>query len=175
MKNLNYTIKQTEIKDANAIIDYLYTIAGESNTITFSQSEMTLTVEKEIEFIKTTINSKNNLMLIAKQNNEIISLLTVFSSSKPRLSHVGEIGISVLKKYWNKGIASNMFNEMFKWVENSNLSKLSLRVREDNIYAIKLYKKYGFEQEGLLKNDFLLNNKYYNNIIMEKILNKKGE
>ena len=42
-----------------------------------------------------------------------------------------------------------------------HLTKLELEVRSDNEKAIGLYKKFGFEVEGELKNYFCVDSKYY--------------
>ena len=49
--------------------------------------------------------------------------------------------------------------------------KISLTVVETNIKAINLYKKYGFIEEGVLRNDRLhKDGSYYNTIIMGRFL-----
>ncbi len=59
------------------------------------------------------------------------------------------------------------------------MKKISLQVLETNEKAINLYKKLGFEVEGVLKNDKrLLDGKYYNTVVMGRFTNtfhKRGE
>ena len=44
--------------------------------------------------------------------------------------------------------------------------KISLVTREDNVLAIELYEKLGFEKEGLIKKDNFINGVYYNTFVM---------
>lgn len=53
-----------------------------------------------------------------------------------------------------------------------NLNKIYLHVREDNLPAINLYKKMGFKQEGLLREEKYIDGKYIDIIRMSLI---KGE
>ena len=52
LKNgLQLIIREAEKKDAASIIDYVNTIAGESENITFGPGEFKMTVEEEEKFI----------------------------------------------------------------------------------------------------------------------------
>ena len=47
-----------------------------------------------------------------------------------------------------------------------------LRVFSDNIYAIKAYQKAGFKYEGIAKDNILLPNGKYQDIVFMAIINK---
>ncbi|MEG1597635.1 MAG: ribosomal protein S18-alanine N-acetyltransferase [Bacilli bacterium] len=72
------------------------------------------------------------------------------------------ININVLEAYQNKKIASNLLETLIN--KEKDFINILLEVREDNIFAIKLYEKYGFEKIGIRE-------KYYNKIdaiVMER-------
>ncbi|MBN2655725.1 MAG: GNAT family N-acetyltransferase [Spirochaetales bacterium] len=71
---------------------------------------------------------------------------------------------------WGKGIAGSLISELFSWAPKNNITKINLKVKEDNRRAIELYKNLGFVPEGILARDFLIDGKYYNSIAMGKIL-----
>lgn len=84
-----------------------------------------------------------------------------------RTSHKVEFGVSVLKEYWGYGIGQNLLKESIHWADSNEIKKITLNVLETNDKAIMLYKKYGFEVEGILKKDkFLSDGKYYNTLLM---------
>jgi len=72
--------------------------------------------------------------------------------------------IFVLKEYRNKGIASILLEYMIELGKNKKISNITLEVREDNITAINLYKKYGFVEKAIRTNYY----KNCNGILMEK-------
>ncbi|MCE3200694.1 GNAT family N-acetyltransferase [Paenibacillus sonchi] len=83
------------------------------------------------------------------------------------MAHQAEFGIGVLQEYWGLGIGSHMLSAAIAWAEACGLRKLTLNVLETNRNAIALYRKLGFTEEGLLKNDKLLSDgKYYNTVAM---------
>lgn len=62
-------------------------------------------------------------------------------------------------------------NEVIEWATNNGVTKkLSVIVRDDNEKAIDLYKKCGFVMEGVLIRDVLVKEKYYNSILMGKLI-----
>lgn len=78
------------------------------------------------------------------------------------------MNIVVKKDERNKGIGSSLLKEIIHIAKKLKAKTITLEVNENNEPAIKLYKKYGFEQVGLRK-------KYYNNkedaILMATSLN----
>lgn len=55
------TIRRAEHKDAIGLIDYLNTIGGESDNLTFGAGEFSMTQEQEIEFIEKGTVTKTRL------------------------------------------------------------------------------------------------------------------
>lgn len=97
---------------------------------------------------------------IYTENNSILGLI-----------HINDIydryeinNIYVLEEYRNRGIASKLLEKIIEDGKSNNIINITLEVRENNINAIKLYKKYNFEEKAIRKG-------YYNGInglLMEK-------
>lgn len=168
LKNGKTAILRSPIKeDAQAMIDYLNIIGGESDFITFGKNEFSMSVEAEqdyIERINSMDNSKNVLIII---EDEIVGIASITSVQKERMKHNGTLGISIRKKYWSIGLGSEIMTYLIDWAKSNKITKkINLLVREDNIRGVKLYEKFGFEKEGLLKKDICVNGVYYNTIAM---------
>lgn len=91
--------------------------------------------------------------LVATADGEVVGNLGLHTLvQNPRRSHVGEIGMSVRDDWQGKGIGTALMQAATdladKWL---NLKRLELTVYVDNPPAIALYRKFGFEQEGLLR------------------------
>lgn len=168
LKNGKAAILRSPIKeDAQSMIDYLNIIGGESDFITFGKNEFSMSVEAEqdyIERVNSMNNSKNVLIII---ENEIVGIASITSVQKERMKHNGTLGISLRKKYWGIGLGSEIMVYLIDWAKSNKITKkINLLVREDNIRGVKLYEKFGFEKEGLLKKDICVNGIYYNTIAM---------
>ena len=78
------------------------------------------------------------------------------------------IGIMIGDKdYWSKGYGSDALNVLIKFIfEEVNMNKIKLMVFSFNSRAIACYKKVGFKEEGLFKNELYRNGNYYDIIPM---------
>lgn len=161
------TIRKANKSDAKAIIDYLNVIAGESDFLTFGIGQIDITIEQEEDFIENSLKNNNALFIIAEINGKIVGNLNFSGGLRKRTAHVGEFGVSVLKEYWANGIGEKLIKYLICWSESSGIiRKINLRVRTDNTRGIRLYKKLGFSEEGIVKREFLINGEFYDSLLM---------
>ena len=165
-------IRRATEADAEALIEYLDTISGESDFLTFGANELVRSVQEEKEFIARAIEKENALFIIAEVDGKLVGNLNFSGGPRPRISHVGEFGVSVLKEYWGRGIGEKLITHLINWSGASNtIRKINLRVRTDNERGIYLYKKLGFTEEGLVKRDLLIEGVFYDSLLMGKGIN----
>lgn len=71
------------------------------------------------------------------------------------------------KENWNKGYGNEITQCVLRYAFNDlKLHKVDIRVLEYNKRAIASYKKNGFVQEGILRENTLINNVWHNDIVM---------
>lgn len=107
------------------------------------------------ESLKQELENKNKLdshYIVAKQNKEVVG----FAGAINIIDEFNIMNIVVKKDKRNMKIGSNLLEEIIKIANKIKCKTITLEVNENNLNAIKLYKKYGFKQIGLRK-------KYYNN------------
>ena len=161
------TLREAEPQDAERLLAYIELIAGESENITFGPGEFGLSVGEEREFLRQSAETPTSLYLIAEVEGEIAGTLSFSTGKRPRLRHAGEFGITVSRKYWNRGIGSRMLAYLIEWArQNGTIRKINLRVRVDNLPAIHLYEKYSFVQEGRNTREFYLHGQFVDAYIM---------
>ncbi|MBZ5758505.1 MULTISPECIES: GNAT family N-acetyltransferase [Rhizobium] len=69
-----------------------------------------------------------------------------------RRQHVGSIGMGVHDAYTGRGIGSTLIGALLDCADNwLNIRRVELTVYADNAAAIALYKRFGFIEEGRLK------------------------
>ena len=159
-------ISKANIVDAEDIVHFLNMAGGESDFLTFGLNDFPVSIAEEKEIITECNLQEQCLMLVGKINGEIISQLFLERSNNLRLSHIGTLGITVAKKYWRRSIGKKMILAAIDWAKLSHLTKLQLYVRTDNVGAIDLYKKLGFDIEGTITRAVKIENKYFDNYLM---------
>ena len=66
-----------------------------------------------------------------------------------------ELAISILPNYRNQGIGSKLLDALLKNMKEKGYQKTSLAVQKDN-YALKMYKKAGYEIVGETQEEFIM-------------------
>ena len=83
-----------------------------------------------------------------------------------RMYHRAELGISVVKAYWGRGIGSQLLEQIIAYAKSHSIELLNLEVRSDNARAIHLYEKFGFRSIGISPAFFKIVNQYVDCVLM---------
>ena len=112
-------------------------------------------LEKEFDnfwnynIFKQELQNKNSKYFIAKSNTQIIGFIGFMEI----IDEADITNIVVHKDYRNQGIAYKLLETtLTKITNNKKIKVITLEVNETNIYAIKLYKRFGFKKIGIRKN-----------------------
>ncbi|MCD6537557.1 GNAT family N-acetyltransferase [Candidatus Bathyarchaeota archaeon] len=96
----------------------------------------------------------------------------IYKFPHPRRREVGDLAIYVRQDFHNVGLGTAMMKKLLQLAQKEGMHKIELYVVEDNKVAIHLYKKFGFEIEGVSKDSFFgSNGKYHNMVKMGLLLN----
>ncbi|WP_445488014.1 GNAT family N-acetyltransferase [Niallia sp. 03133] len=169
MNNPMISIRCAREMDAKILSEIRLQIDGETENLDREKGEAFLDESAFKQIIKNDRENVRNLFLVAEVDEKIVGFSRCEGNQLRRFSHKVEFGICVLKVYWGYGIGSSLLKKSIQWADSSDndVKKITLTVLETNEKAIKLYQKFGFEIEGILKKDKMLSNgKYYNTIIM---------
>ncbi|GGI11566.1 GNAT family N-acetyltransferase [Gottfriedia solisilvae] len=167
IQNLRYTVRSAIEKDAKNLSEVRLQIDGETENLDREKGEAYIDESGFKQIIKDDTESISNLFLVAEVNEKIVGFSRCEGNKLKRTSHKVEFGVCVLKEYWGYSIGKNLLKESVNWADLNGIKKITLNVLEANDKAIMLYKKYGFEVEGVLKQDKILSDgNYYNTILM---------
>lgn len=150
-------IKKATCEDADKILQYLKQIGSETDNLSFGSEGLPITIESEAAYISQIENSGDDIMLIAKEDGKIIGNASL-SRLPRRMKHRGDVSVSVLREYWNKGIGSRLILEIINFAKENSFEVIDLQVRSDNLSAIHLYEKFGFKKIGTHPSFFKINN-----------------
>lgn len=154
-------------EDAGAVLDYLKKVGGESNNLTFGSEGLGLSEAEESEYLGGVAASDNALVLLALHEEVIVGALSFEGGHRPRIRHTGELGISVTESFTGCGIGRVLLEMLIEWAEQSRvIRKLNLRVRVDNLGAIRLYERLGWVVEGRVTRDQGIDGVYTDTLFM---------
>ena len=153
--------------DAEKMIEYLKVTSEETYFLSRYPEEINITIDKEIEFLKDNLDSNKDMMIAAFINNELAGNVGISCvRNHIKLKHRAVFGISIKEKYWNNGIGNVLLREVIEQAKKMGYEQIELGVFSDNEKAKDLYKKYGFEVWGNMKNAYKLKDGTYCDEIM---------
>jgi len=164
-------IREAKKEDAQFMIDFYNLTGGETDFLSFGKNEFKRDLKEYESYLESTRGEDNSIILLAIIDEQIAGIASINSNQKARNKHVGTLGIVVAEQYCGLGLGGKMIDCLIEWAKlNGITKKISLVTREDNSRAIELYKKIGFETEGILKKDNYINGVYYNTLMMSLII-----
>ena len=108
----------------------------------------------------------NVLVLVAENEDGIVGRLSIARDRSPLSRHVAEFGLMVSAGARRRGVGSALIKEAIAWARGLGISKLELTVFPHNAPAIGLYRKLGFQEEGLLRRHYLIDGRYLDAMLM---------
>ncbi len=142
---MDIVIEQARPSDAAALLDFLRQVGGETDNLTFGAEGLPFTVEDEEQFLASLEDSRDGVMLVAKNDGRIIGNASL-SRLPRRMSHRGELAVAVAKEYWNQGVGGRLLCRLVDFARENAFDVIDLQVRSDNLSAIHLYEKFGFQK-----------------------------
>jgi len=93
----------------------------------------------------------NSTVIVAERNGDLVGTASL-EQYAGRRAHAASIGMGVRDDCHGQGIGSKLLEALLDTADNwLNIRRVELSVFADNAAAIALYSKFGFEQEGVLR------------------------
>lgn len=160
-------IRQAEIEDAESLLNCIKIYIPHSEYVPKLEQEIKLTIEQEREWISSFLANENSLLLVAEHENEIIGNIDLTGNRRKIMQHTGVIGMGMLKEWRNSGLGTALLKLTIEWAkENEILELIWLQVYTENKLGLNLYRKMGFEENGIMKDFFKHGEKYFDNLTM---------
>ncbi|MGB9790121.1 GNAT family N-acetyltransferase [Thermotoga caldifontis] len=163
------TIRWVRLSDAPQLVAFKKAVTSESPFLLTYPDEVEDVFEAR-RYISIYLTDDRRIFLVAEYQGEIVGMITLAGSSRRKILHKAELGISVRKPYWGKGIGSALISEALRIAKQKGFKKIQLEVMEHNERAIRLYKKFGFEIEGRKKKAICMDGQYFDLLVMGKWL-----
>lgn len=99
-------------------------------------------------------------------SEEPVGWVEAYRTSAQRLAHVALLTIAVAPAWRRHGIGLALMDAIEDWAQRQRVRKLQLHVRAGNEGAIALYRRLGYELEGVLRDQVALDDGYEDEWIM---------
>jgi ribosomal protein S18 acetylase RimI-like enzyme len=109
---------------------------------------------------------RGNPHLVAVTEGEVVGWCDVTPKDRPIYAHVGILGMGLLPPLRGRGLGTALMHHALAAAKAFGFHRVELTVRENNLRAIELYKRVGFEIEGLQHKAVRVDDAYEDLILM---------
>ncbi|SDT00799.1 GNAT family N-acetyltransferase [Pseudomonas granadensis] len=110
------------------------------------------------------------LKLVALHQSVVVGSLGLEAYSPMRRAHAGSFGMGVAVAWQGKGVGSKLLAAALDVADNwMNLHRVELTVYADNEAAIGVYRKFGFETEGLFRDYAVRDGQWVDTLSMARL------
>ncbi|MDR6959480.1 putative acetyltransferase [Pseudomonas brassicacearum] len=115
-------------------------------------------------------DDERQVKLVALHQGEVIGNLGLEQYTRVRRAHCASLGMGVAQAWQGKGVGSMLLAAALDVADNwMNLRRVELTVYADNEAAIGLYRKFGFETEGLMRDYAVRDGRWVDTLAMARL------
>jgi ribosomal protein S18 acetylase RimI-like enzyme len=116
-------------------------------------------------------SSRTAIFLVAEVDGQVVGSLKCTGYRQRAFRHVATLDIAIHKDFRSQGIGTALMQEAVSWAKSIGfIKRIELFVYSSNEVAIALYKKFGFEVEGLRKKGLCHRGAYVDYYMMALLL-----
>jgi RimJ/RimL family protein N-acetyltransferase len=163
-------IRKIRLSDSRHFLELCNTLDKETRFMMLEPGERKTTIEEVEQRIKKLQADDHSLILVCEKDGILIGHLTAIRDYYRRTQHCIYIVVGIQQEFKGQGIGTNLFIELENWALLMNIHRLELTVMTHNDAGVNLYKKMGFEIEGLKKHSLLVDGHYIDEYYMAELL-----
>ncbi len=159
-------IREIHINDAPQLVELIRKVESESNFMLFEAGERNITSEYQKNRIQSIQQESNSTIFVAETDGQLVGYLFAIGGSAKRNRHSAYVVVGVLNQFNGRGIRKQLFEALNQWAIQQGLHRIELTVMSHNERAIALYKKMGYEIEGVKRDSLYVSGKYVDEYYM---------
>ncbi len=163
-------IRQVSPDDAEAIVNLMKEVEEDASFMLLESGERKTTVEEQRKRIEEMERDRHSRIFVAERSGELIGYLIAIGGQAKRNNHSVYLVIGIRKEDQGQGVGSALFTELEKWANDHRIHRLELNVVTRNEAGLALYRKAGFEVEGLKRHSLFIKDEFVDEYYMSKLL-----
>jgi RimJ/RimL family protein N-acetyltransferase len=133
-----------------------------------------LTEERGVEMFEAQVSSPSNVVFAVRDDKDLLGFAGLYDIHLSAQKADFRILLSAAK--CGKGLGTEVTKMLLYYgFDRLNLHRIALGVTSENIGAIKAYKKAGYVEEGVLRDDIFRNGRWYDSIKMAMLRSEYEE
>jgi RimJ/RimL family protein N-acetyltransferase len=156
------TVRRAVRKDIRPAAELWQGLADERRYIATER----VTREQRSRWAKS-IDDPSALWAMAEVNGELAGWLSLARyGDLKKTRRLRNLGMGVAKQFRGIGVGTALMDYAIGWARHKKVEKIALSVFSTNRKAVGLYKKFGFESEGVRRKQYKTDGRYVDEVMM---------
>jgi ribosomal protein S18 acetylase RimI-like enzyme len=165
---MNWQVVPTERRHIAGFREVLDSVARERRYLAFLEAPSATQMRR---FVLNNLRN-GNPQFVAVEDDRVLGWCDVVPKRHVTLRHVGALGMGIAAPYRSQGIGKALLQATIEAAAARGISRIELLVRADNEHAIALYRRFGFELEGRLRNYLIVDGAAHDVLAMARLDNR---
>lgn len=167
LEHLPVSVRAARLDDAEALAE----VMNQPRAVWGTMQRPFTTLERRREWLQKALCDPHVTSLVAELEGQLVGNLGLHANgSHPRRKHVASIGMSVHDAFAGRGVGTALMLAAIDVADNwLAIRRLELEVYVDNEPAVRLYRKFGFEVEGTLREYAFREGSYVDAFVMSRL------
>ena len=163
-------IRTIQESDAENFLALCRQLDEENRFMLLEPGERKTTAEEQNQRIRDVLSQDNQALFVVEEAGLLVGYLSAAGGRFARNKGTVYIVIGILEQFTGQGLGTALFECMEQWARDRNLHRLELSVMVHNQRGVGLYKKMGFEIEGIKRDSLLVDGSYIDEYYMSKLI-----
>ena len=163
-----WVVRAARREDVEQLLDLVESVAAEGRWI---GSEPPIDREARRRQLEETVDGDDrNVRYVAVAHGVVVGSLGM----ELRPYNVADLGMFVHREWRGRGVGSVLLEAGIEWARSAGAHKVALQLWPHNHAALALYRKFGFQQEGLLRRHYpRRNGELWDALVMGLVLDEE--
>lgn len=159
---MNFRVRPIELDDLTGFREALTRVAAEKKYLLTVEPP---SLENMEAYVRHNIE-QNHAQYVAVIEQQIVGWADLIPHVRDSVRHVARLGMGVVAEHRGQGIGNQLLERAMAHAWAQGLKRLELEVFSDNEVALNLYRKHGFQVEGVKRFARYIDGAYQDIVIM---------
>lgn len=162
-------------EDAAAFLALNRALDRETAFMMQEPDERTTTADGQRAIIQRIMSQPNSTIFVVEDDTlppgeTLVGYLAAMGGQYRRNRHSAHIIIGVRQSHAGQGLGTRLFEHLDRWAREVGLHRLDLTVMAHNAAGVALYRKMGFEEEGVRRHSLRVDGVWVDELYMVRLL-----
>lgn len=163
-------LREIVVNDYQVFNELYKAIESESDFMLYEKDERKTTDNQQKVFLEKLASDASSTIVLAEVDCRIVGFIGIINEGPNKKKFSRYVAMGLLKDFHGKKIGSLLMESCVEFCRKQNVKRIELTVVKDNQKAISLYKKFGFEIEGIKKNSLYINDTFVDEYFMARTI-----